>query len=113
MTEMTDQTPPAPEAPGSPQPAPQRRPLRRSESDKVFGGVAGGLGDYFGVDPLLFRVLFVAAAFFSGAGILAYLIAWLAIPEQGTDRAKLDGAMDWARDRGRSREPWLVALLAA
>jgi phage shock protein C len=49
------------------------RTLTRSSSDKYVGGVAGGLGSYFGVDPVLFRVGFVAAACLSGVGALAYL----------------------------------------
>jgi phage shock protein PspC (stress-responsive transcriptional regulator) len=49
------------------------RTLTRSTTDRHIGGVAGGLGDYFGVDPVLFRVGFVAATLLSGVGALAYL----------------------------------------
>ncbi len=49
------------------------RILNRSTDDKMVAGVAGGLGDYFGVDPVLFRVGFVAATLLSGVGALAYL----------------------------------------
>jgi phage shock protein C len=49
------------------------RTLTRSSSDRKIGGVAGGLGEYFGVDPVLFRVGFVAATLLSGVGALAYL----------------------------------------
>ena len=71
MTTMTD-LPPVPPAP----PAPVRQ-LRRSSTDRVAAGVAGGLGEYFGLDPVLFRVLFAVTSFFGGAGIVAYLLAWL------------------------------------
>ena len=47
--------------------------LTRSTEDKMLAGVAGGLGEYFGVDPVLFRVGFVAATLLSGVGLLAYL----------------------------------------
>ena len=47
--------------------------LTRSSEDKMLAGVAGGLGEYFGVDPVLFRVGFVAATLLSGVGLLAYL----------------------------------------
>jgi phage shock protein PspC (stress-responsive transcriptional regulator) len=47
--------------------------LTRSTEDKMIAGVAGGLGEYFGVDPVLFRVGFVAATLLSGVGLLAYL----------------------------------------
>jgi phage shock protein PspC (stress-responsive transcriptional regulator) len=49
------------------------RTLTRSSTDRMLGGVAGGLGDYFGVDPVLFRVGFVVATLLSGVGALAYL----------------------------------------
>jgi phage shock protein PspC (stress-responsive transcriptional regulator) len=98
----TDMTPP---------PAtPSVRRLRRSRTDRVGAGVAGGLGDYFGVDPVLFRVLFATAAFFGGAGVLAYLLAWAAIPEEGTERAAIDG---WAATLRRHRIPFWVVLAAA
>jgi phage shock protein C len=51
---------------------PPRR-LTRSTSDKMIGGVAGGLADYFSIDPLVVRIGFVVSVFFSGAGLLAYL----------------------------------------
>lgn len=59
------------------------RPVRRvyrSREDRVIGGVAGGLGDYLDVDPVLVRISFVALAF-AGVGVLGYLICWIAIPE--------------------------------
>ncbi len=51
-----------------------RRRLYRSRTDRVIFGVAGGLGRHFDVDPVLIRVGFVAFAFASGVGILAYII---------------------------------------
>jgi phage shock protein PspC (stress-responsive transcriptional regulator) len=58
--------------------------LRRSRTDRTVAGVAGGLGRYAGIDPLIFRVLFVVLAIFgAGSGILLYLIAWLFVPEEG------------------------------
>lgn len=56
--------------------------LYRSSTQKVIGGVAGGLGDYLDIDPVLIRIAFVVALFFGGAGLLAYIIAWIIIPEQ-------------------------------
>jgi phage shock protein C len=55
--------------------------LYRSRTNRIIGGVAGGLGEYFDIDPLLIRILFVILAFPSGLGIIAYLIGWVAIPE--------------------------------
>src|SRR5829696_880456 len=53
--------------------APPVKRLTRSSSDKVIGGVSGGLGRYFGVDPILFRIAFVVLTFAGGVGVLAYL----------------------------------------
>jgi phage shock protein C len=56
--------------------------LYRSNSHRVIGGVAGGLGEYLDIDPVLIRIAFVVALFFGGVGLLAYIIAWIIIPEQ-------------------------------
>lgn len=56
----------------------QRR-LYRS-SDRLFAGVAGGLGEYFALDPVWFRIGFVVLALGGGSGLLIYLLMWLVIP---------------------------------
>ena len=56
--------------------------LYRSNTHKVIGGVAGGLGDYLDIDPVLIRIVFVVALFFGGVGLFAYVVAWIIIPEQ-------------------------------
>lgn len=56
--------------------------LRRSTDDRVLGGVCGGLGRYFNVDPVWLRLGFVVFTLAGGAGILFYLIAWIVIPAQ-------------------------------
>src|SRR3954465_4072747 len=73
---MTDQTPPTTPAP----PPPEPRQLKRSSTDRVLGGVCGGLGAYLGVDPVVVRVGAVVLALFGGAGLLFYLAAWLLVP---------------------------------
>ena len=60
---------------------PAARPqLRRSGTDRMAGGVCGGLADYSGIDPLLWRVGFVALTLAGGAGILVYLLLWVLMP---------------------------------
>lgn len=55
--------------------------LYRSGKNRVLGGVCGGLGEYFNVDPVIVRLLWVLFSLASmGAGILFYLIAWIIIP---------------------------------
>ena len=76
--------PDAPTIPQSPPPAdppPVPRRLTRSSSDKVLAGVAGGLGRYFDIDPIIFRIGFVVLTLAGGAGVLAYLAAWVLVPE--------------------------------
>jgi len=54
--------------------------LHRSGEDKVFGGVCGGLGEHFDIDPVLVRVLFILLILANWAGILAYAILWVITP---------------------------------
>lgn len=56
--------------------------LRRSSSDRVISGVCGGLGDYFGIDATIVRLIFVLLGLFGGHGLLIYLILLLVMPEQ-------------------------------
>jgi phage shock protein PspC (stress-responsive transcriptional regulator) len=106
---MTTTNPYGGPPPAAPAPDPARQ-LRRSRTQRVGAGVAGGLGEYFGLDPVLFRVLFATAAFFGGAGILAYLLAWAAIPEAGTENAAIDRGIQAMR---RRHVPfWVVAVLS-
>jgi phage shock protein C len=65
--------------PGGMTSTPPRR-LTRSTSDKMIGGVAGGLADYFNVDPLVVRIGFAISTLFSGAGLLAYLALLIFVP---------------------------------
>jgi phage shock protein PspC (stress-responsive transcriptional regulator) len=72
----------------------QSKRLFRNENDKVIGGVCGGLANYFGVDSMVVRIIFVVVALAFGTGLLAYLILWIAVPssasaEIGGTRKKL------------------------
>jgi phage shock protein PspC (stress-responsive transcriptional regulator) len=78
--------PPAAEAPTQPL-GPEPRRLLRSRSNRVIGGVCGGLGRYFNVDPILFRIGAIALALVGGAGLLLYLAALLLIPSESSDAA--------------------------
>jgi len=57
--------------------APRR--LRRSRTDRVLAGVCGGVGRYLNIDPVVLRIITIALIF-AGVGVVAYIIAWLAIP---------------------------------
>jgi phage shock protein PspC (stress-responsive transcriptional regulator) len=58
--------------------------LFRSKYNRVLGGVCGGLGNFFNIDPVLVRVLWAISFFVGGVGFLAYLVAWIIIPEELT-----------------------------
>ena len=55
--------------------------LYRSTKNKVLGGVCGGLGEYFNIDPVIVRILWILFCLAWGVGILAYIIAWIIIPK--------------------------------
>lgn len=63
------------------EPVTQNR-LYRSTSERVIAGVCGGLGEYFAVDPIWFRIGFVLLALGGGSGVLIYLLMWLIVPPQ-------------------------------
>ena len=56
--------------------------LYRSRSERMLGGVCGGLGAYFNVDPTLVRVIFAVLGIWGGSGLLLSLVMWAIIPEE-------------------------------
>ena len=66
---------------------------RRTAADRVIGGVAGGLGDYLNVDPILLRAGFAGLMIFGGAGLVLYVLGWLLIPAQGQEDSIVEAAI--------------------
>ncbi|WP_336319150.1 PspC domain-containing protein [Streptomyces lavendofoliae] len=101
---MTRTTPAPAEAGG----APPRPPLRRSARRKVVAGVCGGLGRYFDLDPVIFRVAVGVLSVTGGLGLVFYGFAWLLVTADGEDeneaRRLVSGRVDGAS---------LIALLMA
>jgi phage shock protein C len=58
------------------------RRLYRSRISKMVGGVCGGLSEYFQIDPSIMRIGWVVFTMLGGAGLLAYIICWIVIPEE-------------------------------
>ncbi len=77
----TEPDPDAETASTPPPPPTAPRRLYRSSDDEVIAGVCGGLGEYFDIDSTLIRIAFVLLVFAGGAGILAYILAWIFIPQ--------------------------------
>lgn len=67
-----------------------KRKLYRDTDNAVFAGVASGLGAYFDIDPVLFRIIFCALVFAGGSAIPLYIILWIVMPEAKTAHQKLE-----------------------
>ena len=68
--------------------APQRRRIVRSINDRKIGGVCAGVADYFDLDPLLVRIVWLLLLLCAGTGGLAYIICWILFPEGYTGYAQ-------------------------
>src|SRR5262249_50702459 len=79
------------------------REPRRSRGDRMLGGVCGGLGAYFDVNPAFYRVGFVLLALLGGAGIVIYGACLLVIPNEGERESIASEAL-----RNRRRRPALL-----
>ena len=60
----------------------KKKQLYRSKKNKIIAGICGGIADYLDVDPTIIRLLWALGTLLWGAGLFAYLIAWIIIPEK-------------------------------
>ena len=104
MTQNTEYAAPVP-----PPPVP-RPPLRRSQSDRVLAGVAGGFGRWLGIDPVIVRVVLVVLAVFGGSGILLYVIGWLFIPEEGAPASPAESFLEKSRQPNSTARTVLIVV---
>jgi len=87
-----------------------RRAVRRQDG-KVIAGVAAGLGDYFRVDPLWFRLGFVALTFAAGAGVIAYGVLWLLMPRNAAaGPTSLHRRADALASSFRATPSWMLGV---
>ena len=56
--------------------------LYRSRANRVIAGVCAGLGRYFNIDPVIIRIVWLLLVVVYGTGLVAYVIAWLIIPNE-------------------------------
>ena len=69
----------------------RKRKLYRDPQETVLGGVCGGLAAFFNIDPVIMRIIFVAITFITGgAGVLAYLVLWIAVPKAVNTAQRLE-----------------------
>jgi phage shock protein PspC (stress-responsive transcriptional regulator) len=61
-----------------------KKKLYRSSRGKVIAGVCAGLGEYFEIDPVLIRALFIIALFSGGIGVTLYFVLWIIMPSEET-----------------------------
>ena len=62
--------------------------LYRSKTERILGGVCGGIGIHLDVDPIIIRIVWVILTCLSlGIGIVAYLVCWIIVPEEETVHA--------------------------
>ena len=87
--------------------APRREPLRRNPANGYVAGVCAGIGRHLRIDPLIVRIVFVAAATAGGVGILLYAVAWVLMP---VDDAAAANTSAWARRLPRGRGAIEVAV---
>jgi phage shock protein C len=78
--------------------------LVRSRKDRMVAGVCAGAAEYFGIDVTLVRVIVaVVAVITGGAGVLAYLTAWVIIPEQGETTSLAENIVSTKQDASAGR----------
>jgi phage shock protein C len=85
--------------PQAPSPAPVRPELRRSGTDRMLGGVCGGLAEYSGIDAVLWRVGAVGLTLTGGAGVVVYLLLWVLLPSAPLADGRRPGVLDPLVDR--------------
>ncbi len=65
----------------------ENKRLTRSRHERLLAGVAGGIGNYLNIDPLLVRLAFLVLSLVNGIGILLYLVLWLLVPLEDSQAA--------------------------
>lgn len=104
MTE-TDEQSPRQEPPGR-----DVLDLRRSTADAPIGGVAGGIAEHFGIDPLLVRIAFVVLVLVGGSSLILYLGLWLVLPKDDGTASHLARALNLTENEPQLRRIGIIAV---
>jgi len=79
--------------------------LYRSTTDRKIAGVAGGLAEYFNMDPFLVRLIFIILTIAYGTSVLIYLVLWIVTPEKPYDYSKPLNQPDMENTQPPKEEP--------
>ena len=91
----------------TPTATPRREPLRRDGAHRYVAGVCSGIGRHLRIDPLIVRIVFVAAATAGGVGIVLYGLAWVLVPaDDARPRTRGRAACHGAAAPSRSPPGW-------
>jgi len=87
--------------------------LYRSTTDRMIAGVCGGLGEYFDMDPVIWRIIFLVGLFADGASVVIYIIMAIVVPETGasTQASKEDAKKDTTPVVPESERNWMIGLV--
>ena len=83
----------------------EQKRLYRSRNDRVIAGVCGGLAEYFSIDAILIRLLFLVLIIFGGGGLLAYVILWIITPEKTIEFSQTQNSSDMENTQSTHQEP--------
>ncbi len=92
-TQVTEQLASSDAQPHEPEQSRTRTRVTRPREGRVLGGVCAGVGRAYGIDPIVLRILAVALMFAGASGLVLYVVAWLALPEEGADQSMARAAI--------------------
>ncbi|MFP4528090.1 MAG: PspC domain-containing protein [Candidatus Kapaibacterium sp.] len=82
----------------------EQKRLYRSRRDRMIGGVAGGLAEYFDIDPVIVRIIFIITALGWGVSLIAYIIMWIVVPERPEEPFEVNRPGDYESGGAESAE---------
>jgi phage shock protein C len=91
--------------------------LYRSKTNRVIFGICGGLGEYFDIDPLVVRILFILLTFTGGSGIVIYLILAIMIPDSSGNKKSINEVISGTQEKTqelaeeiKKNSAWIVSI---
>lgn len=77
----------------------EQKRLYRSRNESMIGGVCGGLAEYFEIDPVIVRVLFIITTLGWGVGLIAYIVMWIIVPERPYEPFEMNRPHDFESEQ--------------